>query len=185
MARKLRIDPWAYLLAASWLVLLPTPWGLGAALAAIVHEICHILALQILCVPIYEVRIGIWGARIDTAPMTRGRELVCALAGPLGSFSMLLLSDTFPEAALWGAAQGCYNLLPFYPLDGGRALRAFFSDSLCRGIEAAALTLLGGIGLFGALALELGIYCILPFISVVFILLNRKTPCKERKQAVQ
>ena len=77
------------------------------------------------------------------------QELRTALAGPAVSLSIALVSGAivlkyFPEAQLWtkpflhsnhllrslvwfNLCLGLFNLLPAYPLDGGRVLRAFFA----------------------------------------------------------
>lgn len=59
--------------------------------------------------------------------MSPGRELLCVLAGPAVSFSLLALARFFPRIAICGLVQGIYNLLPIYPLDGGKALRCMVS----------------------------------------------------------
>lgn len=179
------IEPAVYLLCALWLLVLPLRWGIGAALAVFVHELCHIVMMKLLGVRIHAICIGSRGVRIESEPMSAKKEMLCALAGPLGSFSLLLLSPHFPEAALWALAQGLYNLLPFYPLDGGRALRTMLPDAVCTAVEAAFLILLGGISAYAAFVIRLGFVSALPFLSVVFLLLNRKIPCKDHKTAVQ
>ena len=109
--------------AALLLLTLPLPWLLSAILAASIHEFCHILALLLTKTKIYGLRIGPFGAKIETEPMSRTAELLCAAAGPAGSLCLLVLIRIFPRLALCGAVQGLFNLLPLHPMDGGRILR--------------------------------------------------------------
>ena len=52
-------------------------------------------------------------------------ELLAAAAGPAMNLALLLaFSRTLPRFALVNFCLLAYNLLPFYPLDGGRLLRA-------------------------------------------------------------
>ena len=123
MARRLRIEAGAYLLGALWLYLLPLPWVLGAALAGVVHEMGHLIALRIANVPVYSVSIGGMGAKIETGSMSPTEEVICAFAGPVCSFLLLFLCEMYPEAALCGVLQGLFNLIPLYPMDGGRVIQ--------------------------------------------------------------
>ena len=101
-----------YLIGALALLVLPLKWLLGAAAAATVHELCHILAVKLCGSQIRKVEISASGAVIDVTPMSRGKELLCALAGPLGGLVLLLLAKWFPRVALCAAFQSVYNLLP-------------------------------------------------------------------------
>jgi Zn-dependent protease len=60
-------------------------------------------------------------------PLTPWQELLCASAGPAGSILLLVFLHDFPELSVCGIAHGIYNLLPVYPLDGGRC-----AYSICR-----------------------------------------------------
>ena len=113
-----------------WAVLVltvPLPWLLSAILAAIFHELCHLTALVLTGIPIFGVHIGLRGMSIQTGPMEPGLELLSAAAGPAGSLLLLLFLRQIPRIALCGTIQGIYNLLPVYPLDGGRILRSIFT----------------------------------------------------------
>ena len=101
--------------------------------------------------------------------MSGGREVVCILAGPLGGLSLLLLCRRFPRVAICGMLQSVYNVLPIYPLDGGRALRGILGRLPGENGEKIARFLgwgcLGGV-LLGAVILGIPAL-ILPFLPLL------------------
>lgn len=178
MGRRLRIEWSGCLLGALCLYLLPLRWVLGAVCAGAVHEFGHLLALRLTGATVYSVSFRGFGAKIETSPLERIQELCCALAGPVGSLSLLLFCNGFPEAALCGLVQGLFNLLPVYPMDGGRVLRCLFSETICDWVAKLVIILLMWLGIWiswawiPALMLAVGSRC-------------RKIPCKQAKKAVQ
>lgn len=112
------------MLAALWLLLIPLKWVLGAVLAAAVHELGHLAAVRACGGRVHAIEIGPTGARIETGPMEPGAELLCALAGPVAGGLVCLAWRWVPEAAVMALFQTAFNLLPIFPLDGGRAWRA-------------------------------------------------------------
>ena len=121
---KLDITAGAYLSAAIGVLLLPLKWLLCAFLAASFHELGHLIALRICNVPIHSVRIGMFGAEISTGPLTEAQELICAIAGPVFSLSLLAFAGYLPVLSLLGLIQGLFNLIPILPMDGGRVTRS-------------------------------------------------------------
>lgn len=124
MLPKPDISCGVYLIAAAGVLLLPLNWLLSATAAAFIHECGHIAALKLSGVRIFEISIGAFGAKITTAPMKPIQELICAAAGPLCSLLLVLFSETAPVLAMFGLFHGIFNLLPIFPMDGGRILKA-------------------------------------------------------------
>jgi Zn-dependent protease/CBS domain-containing protein len=124
-------------------------WGMGALgalglfISIIFHELCHSLVGRLYAIPIRGITLFIFGgvAELQDEPPSAGSEFLMAIAGPISSF---VLAGVAYVAFLWGQAQGwatavvgvayylavinavlaTFNLLPAFPLDGGRALRA-------------------------------------------------------------
>lgn len=177
MGNKIKTHFAVFLLGALWVLLLPPLWGLGALFAATIHELCHLMAVLLCGGQVLEFSIEPLGARMRITPLSPGSEALCALAGPAGSFCLLLLAERFPEAALCGLIQGGYNLLPIYPLDGGRFLGCLFSASVCRSVEVFVLVLVSGIGLWICIcSREVGLLFLL---SLWIPVIQRKLSCKD------
>ena len=116
--------------------------GLAAAAllaASILHELGHLAALRMCGVPVAALRIGAFGARLETVGRGRlsyGRELWTILSGPavnvLCAPALAWAAGPFfwPQGWLFAGAHlllGGFNLLPIPPLDGGRALELALS----------------------------------------------------------
>ena len=164
MGTPVEISGSACILLALLILVLPADWLLAAFLAAAIHEMCHWLAVRTLGGEIYHFRMGSTGAVMQSSPMEAWKQLLCILAGPIGSLSIVLFSEYLPKTALCGLVQGLFNFLPVEPLDGGRAVSciagilfdAATADNICRGITCMVLTVLLGFGLWGYFGLGLG-----------------------------
>lgn len=192
---RIRIDvlPSACLMGALLLLALPLRWVLAWVMAAGIHELSHIAAICLCKGRIRHIRIGPIGASIAIAPMGPGAEAVCALAGPVGGLCTVLFFRWIPCTALFAFLQTAYNLLPLYPLDGGRALRCLLE--MAAGPERAEkasnvcnlLTLLAllALGIFAWIRWHLGILLLLVPILLLLKFLPRKIPCKRRPLGLQ
>lgn len=185
------VSPFAFLMGALLLLTLPLPWLAAAGAAAGIHEAGHLLAIRLLGDKASEIQVGCTGAKIHTAFSRPWREFICAAAGPTASLLLLLVAKLFPRIALCGFVQGLYNLLPIYPLDGGRMLCSALKEWLPA--KAEKITLVAGQGtgcllLAGALAALLcrqpGIALLLGAAAVRSGALG-KIPCKTGGKAVQ
>ena len=178
-------------MGALLLLTLPLPWLAAAVAAAGIHEVGHLLAIRLLGADARKIQVGSTGAKIHTAFSEPWREFICAAAGPTASLLLLLAAKLYPRIALCGFVQGLYNLLPIYPLDGGRMLCSALKEWLPT--KAEKITLVAGQGtgcllLAGALAALLcrqpGIALLLGTTAVRSGALG-KIPCKTGGKAVQ
>ena len=174
---------WALLLLC-----LPLKWLLACAAAAATHEMGHAVAVFLTGGNIRSVRIGMAGAIIKGDCSTYGREIVCSLAGPLCSLHCLIWLRVFPWFAFCGLIQGIYNLLPLYPLDGGRALLGILRKVCSRDpypiflwIQIIIFGILAAVCIFACFRFRLGISALFPLLPALF----GKTPCKDENLRLQ
>lgn len=118
--------------------------GLIAALllfaSVLLHELAHALVAIQHGIPVGGITLHIFGgvSQLDSEPETPRVELLVAIAGPLTSFAIAGLSHGLGRVLAepsWADALagyvaavnlvvGVFNLVPAFPLDGGRVLRA-------------------------------------------------------------
>jgi len=162
----------------------PLTFGLGllAALGlfagVVVHELGHSLVAMRYGYPISSITLWIFGgiANLEEMPENWKQELAIAIAGPIVSIALGLVSyGAFLAApvgtgtaqasakfllgylALMNVALAGFNLLPGFPMDGGRVLRALLARTrpYARATQIAAevgklfAIVLGLFGLFG------------------------------------
>ncbi len=124
-------------------------WWMGAIGALgffgslVVHELAHSIVARHQGIPIRSIRFFIFGgvAQMDTEPSSPKAEFFMAIAGPISSFALSAASYLVFEVSYQQNAPvpflgivgflcfannllGSFNLVPGFPLDGGRALRA-------------------------------------------------------------
>ena len=120
---KLHVSGGFWLVLAMAVLLFPIRFLAGVILAAAVHELGHLAAIRVTGGRVLGMEFHAGGVRILTGPMEPRTEIICALAGPAVGALTILMWRVFPELAAAGLVQTLFNLLPAYPLDGGRILR--------------------------------------------------------------
>jgi Zn-dependent protease len=162
-------------------------WLLGGLVAAgffvssTIHELVHALMARSRGIDVPAIAVSFFGGSTPLDPIARSArdDLAIALAGPLASLAVAAVCGLVGVVAetVWGDASivtilaalvvlnlllGGVNLVPAYPLDGGRVVRALAwarSGSERAGWRAAALsgrlTGLVAIG-FGFIAIAFG-----------------------------
>ena len=173
-------------------MILPLKWLVAAVLAAVFHELCHYAALRWRGVRVFGLSVGKEGMRMETEEMMAMDMLLCVAAGPLGSLLLVQTVRLFPELALCGLVQGAYNLLPIYPMDGGRIIRSVLEILIPekqlrveKGIAMATVSCIFLLALYGYIRLKLGVGVIFAAILILCRALAIKIPCKDGRKRVQ
>jgi Zn-dependent protease/CBS domain-containing protein len=167
-----------------------TYWWMGIAgaiglfLSIVFHEFWHSIVARHFGLPMKGITLFIFGgvAEMEDEPANAKTELLMALAGPLSSVvlgGVFLLGFSAVRAIGWpepvsgvlvylgwlNLVLAVFNMLPAFPLDGGRVLRSilWFARGNLRWATRVAASIGSGFGIF---LLVLGL---LSFISGSFI----------------
>ena len=116
------------------LFLLVDRTGLGGqmVLAALSHEIGHLLAMTVLGEQPQKIVFGSFGIRIEKRPGTRlsyHKEILIYAAGPAVNLLAAGLFAGHPAVCRVHLLLGIFNLLPVGVLDGGQILRCFWLET--------------------------------------------------------
>ena len=129
-------------------------WHTAALLAfftcVVLHELGHSFTAMHYGIGVRRILLMPIGgmAEFDSIPRQPGRELLITVAGPAVNFALaaglwlILPASTGVETdhvtaaefghllLQWNVLMGCFNLLPAFPMDGGRILRAGLATRL-------------------------------------------------------
>jgi CBS domain-containing protein len=146
--------------------------SVGLFMAVLMHELSHSLVSRRSGVNVKGILLFIFGgvSLLEEFPKEPGKEIIIAFVGPLTSFIIALISygiflsgipviaEFFIVFAYFNAVLGVFNLIPAFPLDGGRILRGFLArrTNFLKATQMAA-----GIG--KSLAIFMGIFGLLAF----------------------
>jgi Zn-dependent protease/predicted transcriptional regulator len=116
-------------------------FGLFASI--VIHELCHSLVARRFGLPMKGITLFLFGgvAEMTDEPRSPKAELLMALAGPAASVAVAAVSagiwalgtragwpvvviGVFGWIALMNGLLAAFNMIPGFPLDGGRVLRA-------------------------------------------------------------
>ncbi|MCL5292892.1 MAG: site-2 protease family protein [Actinobacteria bacterium] len=128
--------------------------------SVVFHELLHSIVARHYGLPIEAINLWIFGgvSRLSEEPRTPGIEFRMSIAGPLssfflaGAFALITYFGTLLRApaiigvafylAFINAFLGAFNLLPGFPLDGGRVLRSvvwYFTGDFWRATRVATI----------------------------------------------
>lgn len=103
-----------------------SPWGPWCLLAALIHELGHLIAFTLLRRPPRELHFQLNGIRLvpPQTPICFWAELLTLAGGALTSFfcACVLYQAGHPTAAGFHLVTGLFSLLPVQGLDGGEIL---------------------------------------------------------------
>ena len=132
--------------------------ALGLFGSIVLHELSHSLVASHYNLPMRGITLFIFGgvAEMSSEPASPGVEFRMAIAGPIASIVLGIIFYVLAAAVRGGPVQvmavlaylayinlllAAFNLIPAFPLDGGRVLRAavwYFKGDLTRATQIAS-----------------------------------------------
>jgi len=156
----------------------------AALIAALVHELGHIMAIKICGAKMDKIYLSVYGAKIDMKLypiISYKREIIIALAGPTAGAIFGVLLSLAGQYTISGISLvlTAFNLIPALPLDGGRAIKfaaLLFFDEMWQSRISKTLNAISACAVIGlciyvcinfGLSPSLIIFC--TFLSINFI----------------
>lgn len=188
------------------------PWILGTIGAVglfasvLLHELGHSVAALRYGFPINSITLWLLGgvAQLSEQPTNWREELVIAIAGPIVSVAlgvglwigvylvpagMDALLFAFAYLAVMNLVLAAFNMLPGFPMDGGRVLRALLARNQPFAKATAQAARVGkifavGLGLFGLLFMNFILIAVALFIYIAASGEARHTALREAMEGV-
>ena len=190
---KVKFTTDIYFAVALALLLVTVQW-LGAwILALTMHELCHYIAIRLCGGVVGEVKVSCRGVIMETRSLTLLKEAICVYAGPVGSLFLLVFARYIPRTSICILMLSAYNLLPIFPLDGGRGLGCLLKtflppaavDSILHIIETGVLICGAIIAIYSVFWLGLGLFPAIIVLMLFWRSKGIKTPCKKCRLGLQ
>ena len=122
------VYPEVYAIICIALLLLPLKLAVAWLFSVVFHELSHWLAIKLTGGHVNRISIKFSGIQMHANPLSDLQELICAAAGPIGGLLLFFISyKHIPLLAVFSLLHGLYNLIPLFPLDGGRVVRNLFA----------------------------------------------------------
>lgn len=116
--------------------------GLILLLSILIHELSHSIVAQKYGLKVEEIELYLFGgvSKIGEEPKTPKSEMIISIVGPLSSlligmvFMLITFLPIYIHPILWvtllysgisNIGLSIFNLIPAFPIDGGRVLRAY------------------------------------------------------------
>jgi len=143
--------------------------------SVLIHEMSHSLVAKSKGIPVEKITLFLFGgmAQIEKEPETPYNEFVMAIAGPAASFVLAIIygiiwffarnfspvREPVGYLAIINIVLGVFNMLPGYPLDGGRILRSIIWKSTGSLKRATFIASTGG-RIIGFMIIAVGVFYI-------------------------
>ncbi|WP_017414460.1 M50 family metallopeptidase [Clostridium tunisiense] len=148
----------------------------------LIHEIIHLVTARVLGFSGFSVEILPIGAVLklrDLEEATPKEDLIISISGPLGNFCIALIggiinyfynSNLLVQIINYNLVLAVFNLIPAYPLDGGRILKDIFATRLIyKKANEIALRISIGIGYIFLLGFFTSLFMGIPNLNLLLI----------------
>lgn len=162
---------------------------------AFVHELGHLVAGVILGLKVKSINIMPFGVSINFEDYSNkyvAKKIIIAIAGPLVNLSLVVLgvfNDWNEDIIYSNMLIGMFNLIPLYPLDGGRILKYIIqltssskeAEIITYRLSNTLIIILTVISSIGILLIQnIGVLVILGYLWMLVIQENKRYRLKMR-----